>query len=200
TANREASSSINEREEEIRSDKKEKSKENYNKKIDCLDLVENIQETSDEKEYKKVLLLTECRISNYSTKKVHKQLTENKVAELAKHNDLTESILRNIKQATVLNKIEVDQDKEVEGILNQSPNREFNVEDINSSIWASITKSLIKAKKGPTDRVKQGEEYKVYEQRMEYKEKKKATPIVFRRIVEEYILVAQSQYIRRLAV
>ncbi|CAG8857317.1 23703_t:CDS:2, partial [Gigaspora margarita] len=65
-------------------------------------------------------------------------------AGLAKHNNLTESIIRNVKQAMVLDKIEVDQNKEMEVILtNQSTNRESNVEDINSSIWASIAKSSI---------------------------------------------------------
>ncbi|CAG8752744.1 33153_t:CDS:2 [Gigaspora margarita] len=103
----EASSSINEREEEIRGNKKEKSKKNYNEKIDCLDLVENIQEIPDKKKCKEILLLTECGISNYGTKEVQKQLTENKVAGLAKHNNLTESIIRNVKQATVFDKMEL---------------------------------------------------------------------------------------------
>ncbi|CAG8848177.1 852_t:CDS:2, partial [Gigaspora margarita] len=67
----------------------------------------NIQEISDEKEHKEVLLITECGISDYSTKEVQKQLTENKVAGLAKHNNLIETI--------VLDKMEVDQDKEGKG-------------------------------------------------------------------------------------
>ncbi|CAG8731613.1 20710_t:CDS:2, partial [Gigaspora margarita] len=117
--NREATSSINKREVEIISNKKEKSKKTYNEKIDCLDLVKNIQETSDKKKHKEELLLTECRVSDY-------------VAGLAKYNNLTESIIKNVKQATALDKIEIDQNKEAKGIsTNQCSSKESNKEDIN---------------------------------------------------------------------
>ncbi|CAG8742361.1 22145_t:CDS:2, partial [Gigaspora margarita] len=89
------------------------------------------QEILEKKKSKEVLLLTECGVSNYGTKEVQKQLTENKVAELAKYNNLTKSIIKN-------------QNKEVEmASTSHSPSKKPKIEDINSSIWVLLAKNMI---------------------------------------------------------
>ncbi|CAG8843028.1 11053_t:CDS:2, partial [Gigaspora margarita] len=117
-------------------DRKDKSREYYKKKIDCLDIMEGTQEILEKKEYKEVLLLTECRVSDYGTKEVQKQYTENKVAGLAKYNNLTESIIMNIKLFIVHNKMDIDQNKEASPAKNMIVLNNYKIRSkLNLTLW-----------------------------------------------------------------
>ncbi|CAG8710878.1 3728_t:CDS:2 [Gigaspora margarita] len=96
----------------VKAKKKNKIKEIY-KKSRSFGIDKSEQEIFDKEETKKVLLLTEYEVSNYSTKKVQKQLIENK-----------------------------NQNKEIiVASTSQSPNRKSKLKDINSSIWALLAKN-----------------------------------------------------------
>ncbi|CAG8826047.1 2375_t:CDS:2, partial [Gigaspora margarita] len=88
-------------------------------------LIRNIMETYDKIEYK-----------------IKKKIEIAKSVELAKQDDLTERIIANIKQMEVHSKMEVDIniDNKTE-IIDKTSNEFDKVEDISSSIWASVSKS-----------------------------------------------------------
>ncbi|CAG8852122.1 9524_t:CDS:2, partial [Gigaspora margarita] len=65
-----------------------------------------------------------------------------KNVELAKHDDLIERIIANVKQTEVHNKMEVDINiKNKTEVVGKTINESNKIEDISSSIWASALKS-----------------------------------------------------------
>ncbi|CAG8745421.1 28640_t:CDS:2, partial [Gigaspora margarita] len=82
-------------------------------------------------ENKEVLIIMECGVPDYGTKKIKGKIMQAKGIELAKQDDLTERIIANIKQMEV--DINIDNKTKV---VDKTSNKMDKVEDISSSIWA----------------------------------------------------------------
>ncbi|CAG8848701.1 3373_t:CDS:2, partial [Gigaspora margarita] len=76
---------------------------------------------------KEVLIITECSIPDHGTEEIKSKIMQAKGVGLAKQDDLTERIIANIKQ------IETE-------VVDKTRNEVDKVEDINSSIWAPVSK------------------------------------------------------------
>ncbi|CAG8798991.1 3521_t:CDS:1 [Gigaspora margarita] len=85
----------------------------------------------------------ECDIPNYGTKEIKDKKMQAKGVGLAKQDDLIERIIANIKQIEVYSKIEVDIniDNKTE-VVDKTSNEFDKIEDISSSIWVPVSKSL----------------------------------------------------------
>jgi len=108
--------------------------------VNGLDLEQKEKEEIEEN--KEVLIITECGVPDYGTEEIKDKVTQAKGLGLAKHDDLTEGIIANIKQTEVHSKMEVDinTDNKTE-VVDKTSNEVDKVEDISSSIWAQASKS-----------------------------------------------------------
>ncbi|CAG8631730.1 20831_t:CDS:2, partial [Gigaspora margarita] len=83
----------------------------------------------------KVLIITECGVQDYGTKEIKNKLLQSKSIGLAKHDDLTERIIANVKQTKVYSKIKVDINiNNKTEIVDKTINESNKIEDISSSI------------------------------------------------------------------
>ncbi|CAG8705499.1 28739_t:CDS:2, partial [Gigaspora margarita] len=102
------------------------------------------QRKKDENEKnKEVLIIIECSVPDYGTKEIKSKKMQSKGVGLAKHNDLTKRIIANVKQTKVHSKMEMNINTNNKTELVDKTINEFDkIEDISSSIWVPVSRSL----------------------------------------------------------
>ncbi|CAG8798523.1 8253_t:CDS:2, partial [Gigaspora margarita] len=108
--------------------------------ISGLDIKQKENDENDKN--KEVLIITKCGVPDYSIEEIKSKRMQLKNIGLAKHNDLTERIIANVKQTKVHSKMEVDINTDNKTkVVGKTINEFDKIEDISSSIWVPVSRS-----------------------------------------------------------